>query len=603
MTIAIAPLSSEAIIAELGFTPADDSDLSSHIANVSNPHSVTKSQVGLGNVSNVDQLPLSYLDTDITLAANSDVKVASQKAARAYVDAAIAALLNSAPGALDTLDELAAALGDDPNFATTVTNSIATKLAKASNLSDLTDASAARTNLGLVIGTNVQAWDSDLDAIAALTPTNDDILQRKAGVWTSRSIAQLKTDLSLSGSNTGDQTITLTGDVTGSGTGSFATAIGSGKVTNAMLAGSIAISKLAITGTPDGTKYLRDDGSWQTVSASGANAALSNLASVAINTALLTGAGVAAAFTATAPAAITTAQAGIAASLTASAAVAGSSVAGAAAGGSIALTTGNAARNASGNADGGDLNVTLGAGIGTGRLGLAKFNFSGAVSTGGLNLQKFEVSSTPMGVLGVNMFLSQGGTPTRQDTGIGGLGLQVDSRTSNVNGGLALVNITSAGVVSYPLGFTSNSAILSLYSSGVYGWTSSATVAGAGAGGTVDTAWGRNAAGVIEANNGTAGAYRDVKVRQYFTDQTITPAGTTGNQTINKAFGTVNVAAGNSSVTVTCSLCSVNSTVFPVIRNNDSTARIINAVPQGGSFVINLVPGTGEVSIGWEVRN
>ncbi len=38
-----------------------------------------------------------------------------------------------------------------------------------------------------------------------------------------------------------------------------------GTVTDTMLAGSIAISKLAITGTPDGTKYLRDDGTWQTV--------------------------------------------------------------------------------------------------------------------------------------------------------------------------------------------------------------------------------------------------------------------------------------------------------------------------------------------------
>lgn len=36
-----------------------------------------------------------------------------------------------------------------------------------------------------------------------------------------------------------------------------------GAILDADLAGSIAISKLAITGTPDGTKYLRDDGSWQ----------------------------------------------------------------------------------------------------------------------------------------------------------------------------------------------------------------------------------------------------------------------------------------------------------------------------------------------------
>ena len=44
-----------------------------------------------------------------------------------YADTAIANLVDSAPATLDTLNELAAALGDDPNFATTVTNSIATK--------------------------------------------------------------------------------------------------------------------------------------------------------------------------------------------------------------------------------------------------------------------------------------------------------------------------------------------------------------------------------------------------------------------------------------------------------------------------------------------
>ena len=49
-------------------------------------------------------------------------------ATKVYVDTSISNLVASAPGLLDTLDELAAALGDDPNFATTVTNSIATKL-------------------------------------------------------------------------------------------------------------------------------------------------------------------------------------------------------------------------------------------------------------------------------------------------------------------------------------------------------------------------------------------------------------------------------------------------------------------------------------------
>ncbi len=46
---------------------------------------------------------------------------------RGYVDTKVADLVASAPGTLDTLNELAAALGDDPNFATTISNSLATK--------------------------------------------------------------------------------------------------------------------------------------------------------------------------------------------------------------------------------------------------------------------------------------------------------------------------------------------------------------------------------------------------------------------------------------------------------------------------------------------
>ena len=51
--------------------------------------------------------------------------------ANAYTDTAISNLVDTAPTTLDTLNELAAALGDDANFSTTVTNSIATKLSTA----------------------------------------------------------------------------------------------------------------------------------------------------------------------------------------------------------------------------------------------------------------------------------------------------------------------------------------------------------------------------------------------------------------------------------------------------------------------------------------
>ena len=51
----------------------------------------------------------------------------TQIATTAFVSTAVANLINSAPGALDTLDELAAALGDDSNFASTITTALAGK--------------------------------------------------------------------------------------------------------------------------------------------------------------------------------------------------------------------------------------------------------------------------------------------------------------------------------------------------------------------------------------------------------------------------------------------------------------------------------------------
>ena len=73
----------------------------------------------------------------------------TQIATTAFVGAAIGALIDAAPGAMNTLNELAAALGDDPNFAASVTNALAGKLAAGSNLSDLPNKGTARTNLGL----------------------------------------------------------------------------------------------------------------------------------------------------------------------------------------------------------------------------------------------------------------------------------------------------------------------------------------------------------------------------------------------------------------------------------------------------------------------
>lgn len=57
-----------------------------------------------------------------------------QAASTAFVQAAIAALVGSSPAALDTLKELADAIGNDPNFATTMVNALAGKANKATTL-------------------------------------------------------------------------------------------------------------------------------------------------------------------------------------------------------------------------------------------------------------------------------------------------------------------------------------------------------------------------------------------------------------------------------------------------------------------------------------
>jgi hypothetical protein len=87
-----------------------------------------------------------------------------------------------------------------------VTNDAQLKV--ASNLADLANAGTARTNLGVAIGSDVQAFDADLAAIAALAPANDDIIQRKSGAWTNRTPAQVKADLALARGDVGLGSVT-----------------------------------------------------------------------------------------------------------------------------------------------------------------------------------------------------------------------------------------------------------------------------------------------------------------------------------------------------------------------------------------------------------
>ena len=121
-----------------------------YIRKATNSH--VKSQLALNNVTNESKATmfssaaLTGNPTAPTQAANNN---STRIATTAYVQKEVADLIGGAPGALDTLNELAAALGDDSSYAANITKELALKLEKASNLLDLTDVADARKNLGV----------------------------------------------------------------------------------------------------------------------------------------------------------------------------------------------------------------------------------------------------------------------------------------------------------------------------------------------------------------------------------------------------------------------------------------------------------------------
>lgn len=106
-----------------------DQDLSNYATNTA---LALKAPLASPAMTGTPTAPTAVLGTNTT-----------QLATAAFVQAAVAALVNAAPGALDTLKELADAIGDDANYAATITAALAGK----------------------------QPFDSDLTAIAALATT------------------------------------------------------------------------------------------------------------------------------------------------------------------------------------------------------------------------------------------------------------------------------------------------------------------------------------------------------------------------------------------------------------------------------------------------
>lgn len=120
--------------------------------------SITSSHLVDGTIAHADL----HTDMDLTgktvLVANASTGDSDTTAANtAFVQQEIAALVDSSPGTLNTLNELAAALGDDANFSTTITNSIATKLPLAGGTMTGGLNIHTSTSQGLIVRTTANA--------------------------------------------------------------------------------------------------------------------------------------------------------------------------------------------------------------------------------------------------------------------------------------------------------------------------------------------------------------------------------------------------------------------------------------------------------------
>jgi hypothetical protein len=212
-----------------------------------------------------------------------------------------------------------------------------------------------------------------------------------------------------------------------------------------------------------------------------------------------------------------------------------------------------------------------------------------AVGTGGVNGTALTVTGTNLSGATTNVGISI--VPT---FGLGatvrGIGVQSTMNTEAGGAGLATaaqfraVQGTLSTAVTSQYGFWADSTLIGATNN--YGFYSN-IASGTGR-------WNFYAAGT--ADNYFAG---DMQL-----DKTVTAAGTTGAQTINKNAGTVNFAAAATSLVVTNSRVTSNSIIIATVATNDTTMKSVIAVAGAGSFTLTAnAAATAETRVNWLVIN
>lgn len=169
-----------------------------HIADAGDAHDASAiSSVAAGNLAATDvQAALDELDSEkaavaepIAAAHISDVSAAHAASAVSADSTTLVGVGTDVQAVLEELDNgIADHLADatDAHAGTAITNTPAGSIAAITVQAAINE-----------LDTEKQPVDADLTTIAGLAPANDDVVQRKAGVWANRTLAQLLTDLNL----------------------------------------------------------------------------------------------------------------------------------------------------------------------------------------------------------------------------------------------------------------------------------------------------------------------------------------------------------------------------------------------------------------------